>query len=174
MGDMTDQPDALRVEFDNGKYAIVEDHGRVMLLRHGELWENGPPFAKLFIAIAHEVDALRKRPTPPTEALELARKIESVVKEYGDDYVKGGVSLGAYRACREVQILASRLVNLLARPNLARVVLSKRGWKNWGDAFLYHRGQGHDPSSAAEKADAWEKRQIQKIRKGKHLHEKQP
>lgn len=59
------------------------------------------------------------------------------------------------------------------RPVFATIP-AKRGWKNWGDVFEYYRFNGHDPSSAAEKADAWEKRQIRKIRKGKHLHEKQP
>lgn len=120
---MTDRSDALRVEFDNGKYAIVEDHGRVMLLRHGELWENGPPFAKLFIAIAHEVDALRKRPTPPTEALELAREAESMARFYQErpavDAEKRSPQMMeiSVRECRDISLLLMKLaIALLARP----------------------------------------------------------
>lgn len=31
--------------------------------------------------------------------------------------------------------------------------------KTWGDVFNFHKRQGHDPSSAAVKADEWQKRQ---------------
>lgn len=29
--------------------------------------------------------------------------------------------------------------------------------KSWGDVFNFYKHQGHDPSSAAAKADEWEK-----------------
>lgn len=31
--------------------------------------------------------------------------------------------------------------------------------KTWGDVFNFYKRQGHDPSSAAVKADEWENRQ---------------
>ena len=50
------------VEFENGKYAIeVSDNGNVRLLRHGEPWATAPMYSKMLIAIAYEVEALRKQ-----------------------------------------------------------------------------------------------------------------
>ncbi len=33
-----------------------------------------------------------------------------------------------------------------------------RGWMNWGEVFQHYASRGEDHASAAEKADAWQRR----------------
>ena len=57
---MGDELKPVTVEFECGKYSIVVyPGGRVLLLRHGDVWSDDPHYAKMLIAIAYEVEELR-------------------------------------------------------------------------------------------------------------------